>query len=199
MQFLLIANKKRHGGRVICLRKDGASFPKENLWGKIAGRQFFPAFQGSAFRLHCLRNGSAALPIGARFYLLYVLKTYSLLQTSISMLSASNFLSRLSAHGSTTLTNCPIMTPFVPRIGVLMQSSRESGLGATGRKIWMKIHLRGANEVSGSLITAARGCCKQPTGFFSQIFLVVEPKTDSRVSAVLSCNFCKNPLYLEKN
>jgi uncharacterized protein with PQ loop repeat len=91
------------------------------------------------------------------------------------------------------------MTPFVPRIGVLMQSSRESGLGATGRKIWMKIHLRGANEVSGSLITAARGCCKQPTGFFSQIFLVVEPKTDSRVSAVLSCNFCKNPLYLEKN
>ncbi|HAM77813.1 MAG TPA: hypothetical protein DCP61_01315 [Treponema sp.] len=26
----------------------------------------------------------------------------------------------------------------------------------------------------------ARGCCKQPTGFFSQIFLVVELKTDSR-------------------
>ena len=112
--------------------------------------------------------------------------------------SWSVFLSRLSGRGSTTLTNRQIMTPFVPRIGVLMQSSRESGLGATGRKIWMKIHLRGANEVSGSLITAARGCCKQPTGFFSQIFLVVEPKTDSRVSAVLSCNFCKNPLYLEK-
>ena len=91
MQFLLIANKKRHGGRVICLRKDGASFPKENLWGKIARRVFLPAFQGSAFRLHCLRNGSAALPIGARFYLLYVLKTYSLLQTSISMLSVSDF------------------------------------------------------------------------------------------------------------
>ncbi|GEM_PF-5092444 len=63
----------------------------ENLWGKIARRVFLPAFQGSAFRLHCLRNGSAALPIGARFYLLYVLKTYSLLQTSISMLSVSDF------------------------------------------------------------------------------------------------------------
>ena len=89
--------------------------------------------------------------------------------------SWSVFLSRLSGRGSTTLTNRQIMTPFVA-----------------------KKHLRGANEVSGSLITAARGCCKQPTGFFSQIFLVVEPKTDSRVSAVLSCNFCKNPLYLEK-
>ena len=33
-------------------------------------------------------------------------------------------------------------------------------------------------EGSESPITAARGCCKQPTGFFRQIFLVVEPKTD---------------------
>jgi hypothetical protein len=31
---------------------------------------------------------------------------------------------------------------------------RKTVLGATGRKIWLKIHLRGANEVSESPITA---------------------------------------------
>ena len=33
-------------------------------------------------------------------------------------------------------------------------------------------------EGSESPITTARGCCKQPTGFFRQILLVVKPKTD---------------------
>ena len=61
-----------------------------------------------------------------------------------------------------------------------MQSNRKSVLGATGSKIWLKIHLRGATEGSESPITAARGCCKQPTGFFRQILLVVEPKSDFR-------------------
>ena len=73
------------------LCKVAGEFYEVKLAGKNCKEAFFPAFQGSAFRLHCLRNGSAALPIGARFYLLYVLKTYSLLQTSISMLSVSDF------------------------------------------------------------------------------------------------------------
>ena len=60
----------------------------------------------------------------------------------------------------------------------IMQISLKSGLGATGSEIWLKIHLRGATEGSESPITAARGCCKQPTGFFRHISLVVEPKTD---------------------
>ena len=53
--------------------KDGASFVfkkswqvfAENLREKVAGMQLFPAFQGSAFAPF-LRNGCAALPIGAR-------------------------------------------------------------------------------------------------------------------------------------
>ena len=60
---------------------------------------------------------------------------------------------------------------------ILVQSNWKSVLGATGRKIWMKIHLRGATEGSQSPITA-HWVVRQPAGFFSQIFLVVEPKTD---------------------
>ena len=56
--------------------KDGASFVfkkswqvfAENLREKVAGMQLFPAFQGSAFAPF-LRNGCAALPIGARLLL----------------------------------------------------------------------------------------------------------------------------------
>jgi len=43
---------------------------------------------------------------------------------------------------------------------------------------------------SESPITAARGCCKQPTGFFRQIFLVVKPKSDFHVVYNVPLYFC---------
>ena len=47
-------------------------------------------------------------------------------------------------------------------------------MGATGSKIWLKIHLRGATEGSESPITAA-------PWIFRQILLVVEPKIDFHI------------------
>ena len=44
-----------------------------------------------------------------------------------------------------------------------------------------------------SPITAARGCCKQPTGFFRQILLVVEAKIDFRFF------FIDKPYYIKYN
>ncbi|MBP5575621.1 MAG: hypothetical protein J6X67_02515, partial [Treponema sp.] len=63
-----------------------------------------------------------------------------------------------------------------------MKSNWKSVLGATGSKIWLKIHLRGASEASESAITAA-------PWIFRQILLVVEPKTDFRLLIKISrCN-----------
>jgi hypothetical protein len=48
-------------------------------------------------------------------------------------------------------------------------------------------------EGSESPITAARGCCKQPTGFFRQISLVVEPETDfpvAKIHSLIINNIC---------
>ena len=46
-----------------------------------------------------------------------------------------------------------------------MQNKRKSVLGAAGRKIWMKIHLRGASEGSESPITAHVFVANNPLDF----------------------------------
>ena len=53
------------GASSLC--KKSGKFSPENLRVKMPRRAFLPALQGSA-ALHCLRNGYAALPIGARLF-----------------------------------------------------------------------------------------------------------------------------------
>ena len=97
------------------------------------------------------------------------------------------------------LTATRLRGPFQSGLGLyvknmeeyfLMKTNWKSDLGVTRRKIWLKIHLRGATNGSESPITAARGCCKQPTGFFRQIFLVVKPKSDFHVVYNVPLYFC---------
>ena len=70
--------------------------------------------------------------------------------------------------------------------GIFLCMSPEISFGRNGKKNMAENpfarsepgSVASSPEGSESPITAARGCCKQPTGFFRQIFLVVEPKTD---------------------